>query len=176
MGLDTISTRVGTSLGEPVSVKLLAGQATWIAVVPLQAALATRLDHLAEEAGLDSDLGGSSNDAISAFLEAWPDAEDFDWSERVDSTIRDRFAVIADQAAVFVFESSGNHTTGLGISSSSTRSVLQSRNLVPASKSVAAAQAEERLWGEGSEAWSAFTPRSGKTPACKPTRSIPSSY
>lgn len=51
--------------------ELLARQVTLLAVAPLQAALAARLDQLATEAGLDSDLTHTADDFISALVDAW---------------------------------------------------------------------------------------------------------
>ena len=135
---------------------LLAKQVIWMAAVPLHAALATRLDQLAAEAGLDSDLTRTAGDRISAITKAWADAEHFDWTERVDPAIRDNYAAIADQAALFVFDHQETYQQARyqQFIEALRKAVAEA---VPASAAVAAAEAEEQLWTEGSDAWDAYT-------------------
>ena len=141
----------GTRVGE-----LLAKQVVWTAFVPLQAALATRLDQLAAEAGLDSDLTGTVDDYITAWVETWPEAEPYDWSELVDSVIRDDYAAIADQAALFVFDRQESYDQARyrQFIEAVRKAVAET---VPASVAVASAEAEEQLWVQGSDAWEAYT-------------------
>ena len=136
--------------------ELLAGRAGQMAFAPLLAALATRVDRLAVEAGLDSDLTGAADDHLSALIDTWPEAEDFDWSERVDPAISGNDAAIADQAALFVFDRQESYDLARyqQFIEALRKAVAES---VPASVAVAAADAEEQLWAQGSDAWEAFT-------------------
>ena len=141
----------GTRVGE-----LLASQVTPLAAAPLHAALATRLDQLATEAGLDSDLTHTADDFTSALVDAWSDAEDFDWSRRVDRAIRNRYAAMADQAALLVFDRQQTYDQARyqQFIEAVRKAVAET---VPASEAVAAAETQEQLWAEGSDPWEAFT-------------------
>lgn len=141
----------GTLVGE-----LLAGKAGQMAFAPLLAALATRVHRLAVEAGLDSDLTRAADDHISALIDTWPEAADFDWSERVDPAISGNYAAIANQAALFVFDRQESYDLARyqQFIEALRKAVAES---VPASVAVAAADAEEQLWTQGSDAWEAFT-------------------
>ena len=140
----------GTRVGE-----FLANQVVWTAFVPLQAALATRLDQLAAEAGLDSDLTRTVDDYLTAWIETWPEAEPIDWDE-VDRAIRDEYAAIADQAALFVFDRQESYDQARYQQFiEAVRKAVAAT--VPASVAVATAEAEEQLWTQGSDAWEAYT-------------------
>ncbi|MDE0168025.1 MAG: hypothetical protein OXS29_00695 [bacterium] len=135
--------------------RFLADRAILMADVALSAAVATRLDQLAHEAGLESDIAGYTDDLVSAFVTTWLDAGDIDWANRVDRAIRDDYALMADEAALFVFDRQPSYDTARYQQFVEFVRVAVAES-VPAAVAVETATTEERLWAQGSELWEAF--------------------
>ena len=135
-GADVIAWRVGRD-------------ASWA----VRAALAARLDALAERAGLAADITAAAQAGLSAWAEAWPRAEDTDWEGRLGQYVHYKAAL--DSAAGFVFDRQAIYDDAAYRAAARAVRVAVADS-VPSSESVAAAEAEDVHWAEGGAAHRAF--------------------
>ena len=121
-----------------------------------QAALVVRLDALAGRTGLASDVTAAHRAAMSAWVAAWPLAEDADWVRRLDlGDFYRRYEEDLDRAAELVFDRQPAYDdAAYRAAARSVRSAVA--DSVPSSESVAAAEAEDAHWAVGGAAHRAF--------------------
>lgn len=134
-------------------IALMAGHdASWAA----RAALAVRLDLLAERAGLATDITAAAQAGLSAWVEAWPRAEAPDWRRRVNASHIDASrAERYTRGAEFVFDRQAAYDNA-GYRAVARAVRVAVADSVPSSESVAAAEAEDAHWAEGGAAHRAF--------------------
>ena len=138
---------------------LVAPWAARDAAFAAQAGLARRLDWVAEQAGLDAEIGDAHEAAMSAWIEAWALAEDPDWDRRINRPWVDEGD--ANQAAVAVFDRQPAYDD-LAYRAATRAARTAVAASVPPSESVAAAEAEDLYWAEGGAAHSAFVAARGR--------------
>lgn len=138
----------------------IAGIAARDASYTATAALVTRLDVLAESAGLGADLTAAHQSAMSAWAAGWALAEDVDWRRSYDDgssgAWRPYFVDEFDRAAEQVFDRQAVYDDfAYRAAARAVRTAVAAS--VPSSESVAAAEAEDAHWAEGGTAHRAFT-------------------
>ena len=139
------------------------GAAGWIAdmaardaAYAAQAALVVRLDELAERARFMTNMTAAHEAAMSAWVAAWPLAEDADWLRRLDlGDFYRQYEEDLDRGAGRVFDRQPAYDDlAYRAAARAVRSAVASS--VPSSESVAAAEAEAAHWAVGGSAHRAF--------------------
>ena len=139
------------------------GAAGWIAdmaardaAYAAQAALVVRLDELAERARFMTNITAAHEAAMSAWVAAWPLAEDADWLRRLD--LGDFYRLYEeelDRGAGLVFDRQPAYDDlAYRAAARAVRSAVA--DSVPSSESVAASEAEDAHWAVGGSAHRAF--------------------
>ena len=147
--------RIGGASDARRAVELIARMAGRDASWAVRAALAVRLDALAERAGLAADITAAAQAGLSAWAEAWPRAEAPDWPRRLDDYVVPSEVARFNRGAEFVFDRQAVYDDAAYRAAARAVRVAVAGS-VPSSESVAAAEAEDAHWAEGGAAHRAF--------------------